>query len=131
VDSTEHATSTLLTALEAIEQNANMMRATRLSKAAQENIDTILERIVVAYEACNFQDLTGQRISKIVNVMKFVEDHLDRVIAVWSSLDSFRDVLGAGPDAVDPDDEKSLLNGPKLEEDPGHVDQSDIDALFD
>ena len=131
VESTEHATSTLLTVMEEIEQNANMLRATRLSKAAQENVDAILERVVIAYEACNFQDLTGQRISKIVNVMKFVEDHLDRVITAWSSLDSFRDVLGAGPDAVDPDDEKSLLNGPKLDEDPGHVDQTDIDALFD
>ena len=131
VESTEHATSTLLTALEEIEQQSNMLRATRLSKAAQENVDAILERVVIAYEACNFQDLTGQRISKIVNVMKFVEDHLDRVITAWSGLESFRDVLGVGQDAVDPDDEKSLLNGPKLEEDPGHVDQSDIDALFD
>lgn len=131
VESTEHATSTLLTALEDIEQNTNMLRATRLSKAGQENVDAILERVVIAYEACNFQDLTGQRISKIVNVMKFVEDHLDRVITAWSGLESFRDVLGVGQDAVDPDDEKSLLNGPKLEEDPGHVDQSDIDALFD
>ncbi len=131
VASTEHATSTLLTVMEDIEQQANILRATHLGKSAQDNVDAILERVVVAYEACNFQDLTGQRISKIVNVMKFVEDHLDRVIAAWSGLESFRDVLGSGPEAIDPNDESALLNGPKLEEDPGHVDQSDIDALFD
>ncbi len=130
VESTENATSTLLTVMEEIEQNANMLRAGNLGKAAQENVDAILERVVVAYEACNFQDLTGQRISKIVGVMKFVEDHLDRVLETWNSLESFRDILGP-VDAADPDDESSLLNGPKLEEDPGHVDQSDIDALFD
>lgn len=130
VESTENATSTLLTVMEEIEQNANMLRAGNLGKAAQENVDAILERVVVAYEACNFQDLTGQRISKIVGVMKFVEDHLDRVLETWNSLESFRDILGP-VDAADPNDESSLLNGPKLEEDPGHVDQSDIDALFD
>lgn len=130
VESTESATSTLLTVMEEIEQNANMLRAGNLGKSAQENVDAILERVVVAYEACNFQDLTGQRISKIVGVMKFVEDHLDRVLAAWSSLESFRDILGP-VDAADPNDESALLNGPKLDEDPGHVDQTDIDALFD
>ncbi len=130
VESTESATSTLLTVMEEIEQNANMLRAGNLGKAAQENVDAILERVVVAYEACNFQDLTGQRISKIVGVMKFVEDHLDRVLETWNSLESFRQILGP-LDPADPNDESALLNGPKLDEDPGHVDQTDIDALFD
>jgi chemotaxis protein CheZ len=85
---------------------------------------------VHAYEACNFQDLTGQRISKIVQVMKFIEEHLDRVIAAWSALDSFRDLVAAST-PQEADDDSALLNGPKLPDDPGHVDQSDIDALFD
>lgn len=130
VGSTERATSTLLTALEEIETSANMLRAGPASKMVEERVDVILDRVVVAYEACNFQDLTGQRISKIVGVMSFVEEHLDRMIAAWSGLEGFRDLVepAAGPD---PDDERSLLNGPKLDDDPGHVDQSDIDALFD
>lgn len=131
VESTEQATSTILGAIERIETNANMMRGTRLPKAAQDNLDAILDSVVGAYEACNFQDLTGQRISKIVGVLKFVEEHLDRVIDAWSGLDSFRDLMGVDTAAPDADDESSLLNGPKLQDDPGHVDQSDIDALFD
>lgn len=131
VGSTERATSTLLTALEGIEVSANMLRAGRLGKAGQDQVDSILDRVIVAYEACNFQDLTGQRISKIVGVMSFVEEHLDRMITAWSGLDGFRDLIAVEPAAPDPDDERSLLNGPKLDEDPGHVDQSDIDALFD
>ncbi|GJE60820.1 protein phosphatase CheZ [Methylobacterium trifolii] len=130
VDSTERATSTLLTAVEEIEANANILRAVHLSKGAQDNVDAILERVVVAYEACNFQDLTGQRINKIVGVMKFVEDHLDRMIEAWGGLESFRDLV-PGPAGIDPDDERSLLNGPKLDDEAGHVDQGDIDALFD
>lgn len=131
VESTEQATSTILGAIERIETNANMMRGTRLPKAAQDNLDAILDSVVGAYEACNFQDLTGQRISKIVGVLKFVEEHLDRVIDAWSGLDSFRDLMGVDAATPDENDESSLLNGPKLHDDPGHVDQSDIDALFD
>ncbi|GEP11953.1 protein phosphatase CheZ [Methylobacterium gnaphalii] len=131
VESTEAATSTILGAIEEIETNANMLRGQRLPRATQAHVDAILERVIVAYEACNFQDLTGQRISKIVGVLKFVEEHLDRMIEAWSGLDSFRELITVDAPAVSIDDEKSLLNGPKLDEDPGHVDQSDIDALFD
>jgi chemotaxis protein CheZ len=131
VESTEEATSTILGSIEKIETTANMMRGMRLTKAAQENVDGILDNVIAAYEACNFQDLTGQRISKIVSVLKFVEEHLDRVIEAWSGLDGFRDLLAVETAAVDENDESSLLNGPKLQDDPGHVDQSDIDALFD
>lgn len=132
VDSTEQATSTILGAIEEIETNASMLRAMRTSAAGRENIDAIMERVVIAYEACNFQDLTGQRISKIVGVLKFVEEHLDRMIEAWGGLDSFKDVLGVdGPARPDINDERSLLNGPRLDDDPGHVDQGDIDALFD
>ena len=131
VESTERATTSLLGAIEDIETQANMLRAQRLARAGQENVDAILERVVVAYEACNFQDLTGQRITKIVGVMKFIEEHLDRLIATWSELDSFKELITVMPVPTSLDDESSLLNGPKLDHDPGHVDQSDIDSLFD
>lgn len=131
VESTERATSTILGAIEEIETNASMLRAMRTSAAGRENIDAILERVIIAYEACNFQDLTGQRISKIVGVLKFVEEHLDRMIEAFGGLDSFKDILGVGPTKPDINDERSLINGPRLDDDPGHVDQGDIDALFD
>ncbi|WP_019904995.1 hypothetical protein [Methylobacterium sp. 77] len=130
VESTEQATSAILGALEEIETNAGALRAMRIA-AGRDNIDTILERVIVAYEACNFQDLTGQRINKIVGVLKFIEEHLDRMIEAWGGLDTFSEILGVVPQGPNIDDESSLLNGPKLDNDPGHVDQGDIDALFD
>ena len=129
VESTERATTQLLSAIEEIESRAGLLRAAGVA-GAREHTDAILDQVISAYEACNFQDLTGQRIGKIVSVMKFIEEHLDRVIAAWSSLDSFRDLVEALPTAA-ADDERALLNGPKLDDDPGHVDQTDIDALFD
>ncbi len=130
VGATEQATTSILTGLEEIENHAQMLRAMGADASGNDHVGQILERIVSMYEACNFQDLTGQRIGKIVNVLKFVEERLDKMIGVWGGLDAFKDLIVAdgGPDA---NDEKSLLNGPKLEEDIGHVDQNDIDALFD
>ena len=128
VEATERATTTILNAIEDIETHASCIKAAK--KGGNADAEAILERTVAMYEACNFQDLTGQRIGKIVGVLKFVEERLDRMIGLWGGLDAFKGLDGMpAPDAVDPD--RSLLNGPKLDEDPGHVDQTDIDALFD
>ena len=124
VDSTERATSTILGAHRGDRDQRQHAARHATTMAGRENIDAILDRVVVAYEACNFQDLTGQRISKIVGVLKFVEEHLDRMIEAWGGLDTFSDLLGVAAAEVDIDDESSLLNGPKLDDDPGHVDQS-------
>ncbi|GGK27677.1 protein phosphatase CheZ [Salinarimonas ramus] len=130
VSATEEATGSILSGLEDIEAHANMLRASGGSGASDE-IGAILDRVVSMYEACNFQDLTGQRITKIVNVLKFVEERLDKMIDVWGGLDAFQELIQHEAIAPAVDDEKALLNGPKLEEDAGHVSQDDIDSLFD
>jgi chemotaxis protein CheZ len=131
VGATEAATTSILSGLEDIETEANMLRAAGVETGNNDHIGAILDRVVSMYEACNFQDLTGQRIGKIVNVLKFVEERLDKMIGVWGGLDAFKELAAQDAEMPALDDEKSLLNGPKLEEDEGHVDQSDIDALFD
>ena len=92
-------------------------------------VGAILDRTVALYEACNFQDLTGQRITKIVGVLKFVEERLDRMIGVWGGLDAFKELAGEQRHERAPG-ERALLNGPRLADDVGHVTQDDIDALF-
>jgi chemotaxis protein CheZ len=129
VGSTELATTRILAAVEEIETHANMLRAAGVETGNNDHVGAILDRVVGMYEACNFQDLTGQRIHKIVGVLKFIEERLDRMIDVWGGLDAFKDL--AGSDAPVADDPRALLNGPKLAGDAGHVGQDDIDALFD
>ncbi|HEY7383489.1 MAG TPA: protein phosphatase CheZ [Beijerinckiaceae bacterium] len=129
VESTEKATTNILEALEDIEANANMLRAAGGATGNSDHVGAILDRVVMMYEACNFQDLTGQRINKIVNVLKFVEERLDKMIGVWGGLDAFKELVHHENAA--PTGEDGLLNGPKLDEDEGHVAQNDIDALFD
>jgi chemotaxis protein CheZ len=128
VDATEQATTSILAAVEEIEAQANMLRAAGVKTGNNDCVGAILDRTVALYEACNFQDLTGQRITKIVGVLKFVEERLDKMIGVWGGLEAFKDLVDQ--EASNADDERALLNGPKLEDDPGHVSQSDIDALF-
>jgi chemotaxis protein CheZ len=130
VGATEQATTSILSAVEEIETNANMLRAAGAETGNNDCVGAILDRVVVLYEACNFQDLTGQRINKIVNVLKFVEERLDKMIGLWGGLDAFKDLVEADRTGPGGDDEKGLLNGPKLDEDEGHVAQNDIDALF-
>jgi chemotaxis protein CheZ len=131
VGATEQATTSILAAVEDIEANATMLRAAGTATGNNDCVGAILDRVVVLYEACNFQDLTGQRINKIVNVLKFVEERLDRMIGVWGGLDAFKDLVEGEGAAPEQDDDKALLNGPKLDGDEGHVAQNDSDALFD
>jgi chemotaxis protein CheZ len=128
VEATEAATTTILAAVEEIETHASMLRSAGVATGNNDCVGAILDRTVMLYEACNFQDLTGQRITKIVGVLKFVEERLDKVIGVWGGLDVFKELVDG--DGAAAEGERSLLNGPKLDEDPGHVDQNDIDALF-
>ena len=72
------------------------------------------------YEACSFQDITGQRITKVVATLKTIEAKVAHIVAV---------VGGAGAEASAPvSEEAALLNGPQL---PANaMDQSDIDRLL-
>ena len=62
-------------------------------------------------------------------MLKFVEERLDKMIGLWGGLDAFKELVEVGGPGAG-DDEKGLLNGPKLDDDEGHVAQSDIDDLF-
>ncbi|MFN3350992.1 protein phosphatase CheZ [Pseudorhodoplanes sp.] len=86
----------------------------------------IQDRVTAIYEACNFHDLTGQRFTKVAQTLKAIEDHLARIVEIWSVIDRFQ-VDAVPSDAGRPD---SLLSGPKLNGDSGHSTQDEIDRHF-
>ena len=89
----------------------------------------VQERVIKIFEACNFQDLTGQRISKVVGALKFIETHIVRMMEIWGGLEAFKDI--EVETVAEREGDAKLLNGPKLDsEDVGHASQDDIDALF-
>ena len=76
---------------------------------------------VKIYEACSFQDITGQRITKVVVTLKTIERTIARIV----------DTFGIQPAPAEPSGRPrtdGLLNGPQLPA--AAMDQSDIDKLL-
>ena len=76
------------------------------------------------YEACSFQDITGQRITKIVGALKTIEDKVARIISTFGH--KVADLPPEPKAELTPEEE--LLNGPQLPQQA--MDQSDIDKLM-
>jgi chemotaxis protein CheZ len=128
VGGTEQATQQILEATEAIDQAATALA--KVTSPDQQRLlsEEIQERVVAIFEACNFQDLTGQRIKKVMNTMKFIENHVTVMMDIWGGVDAIK---AHAPPVVDlREGDARLLNGPKLADDAGHASQDDIDALF-
>ena len=126
VGSTEQATNTIFEAVESIEALAEKM--------PEEIADQVSTAITSIYEACGFQDITGQRITKVVTALQKVESKVDALLHAFGDdlkpVDAPRQpekktkTPSGGP--VRPDED--LMNGPQLPEDA--ISQDDIDALF-
>src|SRR4051812_29313816 len=129
VGGTEQATQQILEATEAIDQAASAL-SKNISPDQQKLLaEEIQERVISIFEACNFQDLTGQRISKVMTTMKFIENHINAMMEIWGGVDALK--AHAVPIVDTREGDAKLLNGPKLDGDVGHASQDDIDALFD
>ena len=128
VQGTLDATDSILTAAEHIDRDAHSLEAVVTTMQDRQVAADILEQVVKIFEACNFQDLTGQRITKVVGTLKFIEDRIMRMMEIWGGLESFQNIIV--DDAPVAEGDASLLNGPKLATDGGHASQDDIDALF-
>ncbi|HEY4204787.1 MAG TPA: protein phosphatase CheZ [Xanthobacteraceae bacterium] len=128
VGGTEEATQQILEAAEAIDQSASAMA--KVTSPDQQRLlrEEIQERVVAIFEACNFQDLTGQRINKVMNTMKFIEHHINVMMDIWGGVDAIKAHVPAVVD--DRVGDARLLNGPKVDGEVGHASQDDIDAMF-
>ncbi len=125
---TQEATDNILSLAEEIDQICSTLSPHLKSENDRGLVEDIQGRVITIFENCNFQDLTGQRITKVVNTLKFIEERIVRMIDIWGGIESFREV--AADVMPDKEGDATLLNGPKLQSDQGHVSQDDIDALF-
>ena len=74
---------------------------------------------------CSFQDITGQRITKVVSSLKTIEDKVGGLLSILAKKLPGIDYV----QEEEPEGDDALLNGPQLP-DQG-VTQEDIDALLD
>lgn len=122
VDATETATNAIMGAAEKIEQlvgNVDEVASAALTDAVTE-----------IYEACSFQDITGQRITKVVKALKHIDEKVADLVAAFG--EEIRKYKSTRPTADEPAKveltEKDVLNGPQLSVDAKT--QAEIDALL-
>lgn len=127
VSDTEAATNTILEAVEIIESKTENLELHTSAPEETECIEAINRSVMRIYEACNFQDVTGQRISKVVATLGFVDERISRMIDILGGEDEFKDLEVV--EFVPQYDEDVELGGPRPE---GHeISQDEIDSLFD
>lgn len=83
--------------------------------------DELLAAVTAIYEASAFQDITGQRITKIIRAVQEIEGKIDTLVEACGELGEAHATERSGDEA--------LLNGPQLAK--AANTQDDIDALFD
>jgi chemotaxis protein CheZ len=126
VQATEQATNDILAAVERIDEIAQKLSLNAGDESERLMAEEIQENTTKMFEACNFQDITGQRITKIVNTFKFVEARINAMIQIWGA-DA---IASVGPTTSENEDaDAALLNGPQLGD--GGINQDDIDKLFE
>lgn len=119
VQATEAATNTIMECAEAV-----MAADPKDAKAYQA---TVNDRMMVIFEACSFQDITGQRVAKVVETLQHIEARVTRFA------DAVRTHDLAGPlsdeEARRADRKRRLmLNGPQQAGEA--IRQADVDALL-
>ena len=113
---TAGATHAILESCEMLDEVANAVSGEIAAK--------LQDAVTKIYEACSFQDITGQRITKVVATLKTIETKVAHIITTFG----VRGAVIEMPAEVPVSAEVELLNGPQLPS--NAMDQSDIDKLL-
>lgn len=139
VEATEQATHTIMETAEEI------MAADTSDPDAYQSM--VSDKMIAIFEACTFQDITGQRISKVVNTLAYIDDRVSSFVERLKIMEAEdgeveetaeerrqRELILHGPQAVgegvSQDDIDAMLSGDGPSDATGASDQGDIDKLF-
>jgi chemotaxis protein CheZ len=117
VKGTEAASNTIMECAEAV------LAADARDPAFKAMVD---EKMLIVFEACSFQDITGQRVAKVIETL----EHIEARVARFSDALRTRDTAGFVSEAERASAERKerlLLNGPALD---GNDRQSEVDRLL-
>ena len=119
VGATEQATNGILEAVETIEGLTQDM--------SPEIAEKVTDAVTRVYESCNFQDITGQRVTKVVKALQHIEASVVSLVAAFGDHSPPAGKPAAPAPGEAPVDQE-LLNGPQL---PGEAaTQAELDALL-
>lgn len=129
VDATESATSSILAAAEELQMISEKLREAGVDGQFCDDIETHTTDI---FMSCSFQDITGQRISKVVNTLNFLEQRVNMMIEVWGVAPDGREggaLTELSPSARgDKRPDAGILGGPAA--DGEGFSQDEIDAML-
>jgi len=123
VGATEKATNQIMEAVETIEEVAEEIDPEKGGK--------ITDAVTHVYEACSFQDITGQRITKVVKALQQIENKVEALLAAFGeevARERKRQKKDGENDKTPEEKERELMNGPASAGEA--VSQDDIDALL-
>ncbi|HEX2942500.1 MAG TPA: protein phosphatase CheZ [Rhodopila sp.] len=142
VGATERAAVEIMVAAERAQEAAQRMRSLPdMTPQALRDLDIIETAALDIFMACSFQDLTGQRIRKVVGALTYIEKRVMALTLLWQVAPGQEP--GTAPQ-MDVRADAHLLNGPSdsglMQTDidlllhgnvgAGSVGQDDVDALF-
>jgi chemotaxis regulatin CheY-phosphate phosphatase CheZ len=110
VGATERAAVEIMGAAEHAQEAAQHLRKIpALPPEALRDLDTVEAAAVDIFMACSFQDLTGQRIRKVVQALTYIEKRVIALTVLWRGADRLDPTEGV---AWDTRADAHLLNGP-------------------
>ena len=122
VEATAEATNTIMDAVEVVEG--------AMDNADDEVRQALTDATTRIYEACSFQDITGQRITKVVKTLQEIEGRVDEIVAAFDDeldMAQTKSAKAADSKAETPLDE-DLLQGPQKAGE--GISQDEIDRLL-
>jgi chemotaxis protein CheZ len=125
VESMETATQKILASAEVIDDCARAFASALTDDYHHGLAQDVQDHVVRVYEACNFQDLAGQRISKVIATLIMIEERVAAMLDRCNTGSASRPAANA-----EPRPNADFINGPRLDGEFGHASQGDIDAMF-
>jgi chemotaxis protein CheZ len=122
---TAAATDSILEVCETLDTVGGELAADTTSARCVQAAAQLQDATTRIYEACGFQDITGQRITKVVAALKLIEGKVAHMVTTFSVRSPVAPPVNAD---VELDAEAMLLNGPQLPA--AAMDQTDIDKLL-
>lgn len=117
VAATEVATGAIMDSCDAISAHA--------AKLQQADNEALIGEVTKILEACSFQDITGQRITKVVKSLKVIDEKVGKLLSI------LEDKIPGLPHQEDVDTrvgDAKLMNGPQMPD--KAINQADIDKLL-
>ncbi len=127
VRTTEEATTKILDAVEKMDVAAQNIKGASEDPYVHQMTDEIGENVTIVFEASNFQDLTGQRLIKVVNTLTYIEERIGKIIEIWGE----EDIASLkSPELPKGQDDLEIMIDKKVDN-IAKISQDDIDKMFD